>query len=121
MEYGLIPTINQYADNKQILIQQVEPLNSISKLKNSDEAKEIVKEKFLKPEEVTATKKVDVSDIVKYQEVALTNLNFGFNDSSHDFFVRAIRGESQNQYPTDEMMKLKAFFIAQAKAELADN
>lgn len=121
MEYGLIPTINQYADNKQILIQQVEPLNSISKLKNSDESKEIEKEKFLKSQDVTATKKVDVSDIVRYQEVSLTNLNFGFNDSSQDFYVRAIRGESKNQYPTDDMMKLKAFFIAEAKAELENN
>ncbi len=115
MEYGLIPSINQFADNKQILMQQIKPLNKVAELKNSNEAKEIVKEKFLKLEEVTSTKKVDKSNVLKYQEVVLTNLNFGFNSSSKDFFVRITRGKSTNQYPTDVMMKLKAFFIAQAR------
>ncbi len=35
------------------------------------------------------------------------------------FFVRAVRGETQNQFPTDDMMRLKAYFIAQARAETA--
>ena len=45
-------------------------------------------------------------------------------DSSRYFYAdgyeeRQARGESQNQFPTDDMMKLKAYFIAQAKAEMA--
>lgn len=126
MEYGLIPTINQYADNNQVMIKQVQPLSGIAELKNGDESRQITKDNFLKGvespssndnKEVSETKSVTDQGISQYQEVVLTNLNFGFNDSSRDFFVRAIRGESQNQFPTDDMMKLKAFFTAQAKAE----
>ncbi len=128
MEYGLIPKISQYADNNQIQIQQIQPLTEIAKLKTGDESRQVTKDNFLKGVEKTSSektsetqeiKKVTPQDVSQYQEVVLTNMNFGFNDSSKDFFVRAIRGEAQNQFPTDEMMKLKAFFIAQAKAELA--
>lgn len=128
MEYGLISSINQYADNNQVQLQQIQPLSEIAKLKNGDEAKQILKDNFLKgiektssekTSEVQETKEVTPQDVAQYQEVVLTNLNFGYNNSSHDFFVKAIRGEAQNQFPTDEMMKLKAYFIAQAKAELA--
>ncbi len=58
--------------------------------------------------------------IKQYKEVLLTNLNFGYNSSSKDFFVRVVRGDVENQFPTDEMMKLKAYFIAKAKAEIAN-
>lgn len=127
MEYGLIPTINQYADNNQVLIQQVQPSSEITnaKLREGDEAKDIAKSNFLKPKdeiqkngETQETKQVDAKTISQYQEVVLTNLNFGFNDKSKDFYVKAIRGEAENQYPTDEMMKLKAYLMAQSKAEL---
>ena len=128
MEYGLIPRVNQYADNNQIQIQQVQPLTELAKLKNGDDARQVADDNFLKGVDETSSKKtsdiqktkeVRPEDITRYQEVVLTNLNFGFNDSSKDFFVRAVRGEAQNQFPTDEMMKLKAYFIAQAKAEAA--
>ncbi len=128
MEYGLIPKVNQYADNNLIQIQQVQPLTEIANLKNGDDARQVTEDKFLKgvdetsatkTSEVQETKKIKPQDVAQYQEVVLTNMNFGFNDSSKDFFVRAIRGEAQNQFPTDEMMKLKAYFIAQAKAEAA--
>lgn len=125
MEYGLIPSINQYADNHEILIQQIQPSSEIAKLKNGDEAKEIAKNNFLKgvdktsedASEVTETAKVSPQNTAQFQEVVLTNLNFGFNDSSRDFFVRATRGEIENQYPTDEMMKMKAYFMELARAE----
>lgn len=120
MEYGLIPKIDQAAQNYQLLVQQVQPSNEIAKLKEQNEAKEIVKENFLKPKEKEEVKEsLTPVKAVPYQEVVLTNLNFGFNNSSKDFYVKAIRGEAENQYPTDEMMRLKAYFIAQAKAEAA--
>lgn len=120
MEYGLIPKIDQAAQNYQLLVQQVQPSNEIAKLKEQNEAKEIAKENFLKPKEKEEVKESSaLIKAVPYQEVVLTNLNFGFNNSSKDFYVKAIRGEAENQYPTDEMMRLKAYFIAQAKAEAA--
>ncbi len=33
MEYGLIPRMNQYADNTQVKIQQIQPSNEVSLLK----------------------------------------------------------------------------------------
>ncbi len=128
MEYGLMPKINQYVDNNQLLIQQVQSSSEIAKLKSSVEAKELEKQKFLKgADEVTSSNDVSKtsktnsinSNRANYHEVVLTNVNFGFNDSSRDFFVKATRGEIENQYPTDEMMRLKAYFIAQAKEETA--
>jgi len=133
MEYGLISNINQYADNQQILIQQIQPSSEIAKIKSGDEAKQLAKDSFFKNVEESSstneinsevsetkeTKEVTAQDVAKYQEVVLTNLNFGFNNDSKDFFVKAVRGEAESQFPTDEMMKLKAYFIAQAKAEQA--
>lgn len=127
MEYGLIPTINQYADNNELLLQQVQPSSEIAKLSSGDEAKKIAKDNFMKGIEATDDKtsetkdasKVTASAAAKYQEVVLTNLNFGFNNSSGDFYVKAIRGDKENQYPTDEMMRLKAYYIAEAKAQRA--
>ncbi len=43
--------------------------------------------------------------------------NFGFNSSSQDFFVRVERGNSENQYPTEDMMRVKAQMMALQKAE----
>lgn len=127
MEYGLIPKINQYADNNEVLIQQVQASSQTAKLKDNVEAKYLEQEKVLEqvdgistPEELaksSETQAIKSNVNESYHEVVLTNLNFGFNDSSRDFFVKAIRGEAENQYPTDEMMRLKAYFIAQAETE----
>lgn len=126
MEYGLIPTINQYADNNELLIKQIQPSNEIAKLNNGDDAKQTSKDNFLKEvdgssssSEVSSSKTSETSEVSstssQYKEVVLTNLNFGFNSSSRDFYVKAIRGEAENQYPTDEMMRLKAYYLEQAQ------
>jgi len=45
-----------------------------------------------------------------FTEVKLYNTNFGFNDSSKDFFIKVDRGAfSENKYPTDEIMRLKSY------------
>ncbi|WP_321471061.1 hypothetical protein [Halarcobacter sp.] len=125
MEYGLIPTINQYAENNELLIQQVQPSNEIAKLSNGNEAKQIARDAFLKgvnevseteSSKVSKTEEISTAKVSQYQEVVLTNLNFGFNDSSRDFYVKAVRGEAENQYPTDDMMRLKAYYISQEQA-----
>lgn len=122
MEFGLIPNINQYADNNEILIQQIQPSKEIANA-SSNTAKELEKDSFLNGVNETnglkATKEVTAHEVAQYQEVVLTNFNFGFNINSQDFYVKAIRGEIENQYPTDEMMRLKAYFIAEAQAQRA--
>ncbi len=120
MEYGLIPKLDQYVLNSGVLAQQVQPSNSISKLKSGLEASEIERrESFKETKEISEVKKNEQVNatsseaVSNYHEVVLTNLNFGFNNSSRDFFVKAVRGEVENQYPTDDMMRLKAFLIQQ--------
>ena len=45
-----------------------------------------------------------------YSEVKLYNSDFGFNDSSKDFFIKVSRGTFvDNKYPTDELMRLKVY------------
>jgi uncharacterized FlaG/YvyC family protein len=119
MEYGLMSTINQYADNQELILQQVQPSSEIAKLSNNNETKQVTRDDSLKgidekkegTSKTSETKEVKAQDVTKYQEVILTNLNFGFNSESRDFYVKAIRGEAENQYPTDEMMKLKAHYL----------
>jgi len=40
-------------------------------------------------------------------EVMLDNIKFGFNEDTKEFFVRVTKGNSQYQFPTEDMMKLK--------------
>jgi len=40
-------------------------------------------------------------------EVMLDNIKFGFNEETKEFFVRVTKGNSQYQFPTEDMLKLK--------------
>ena len=118
MEYGMLPKIDQFSDNKALEIQKVQPSSKSSKITTSQELEQIQQEAISKQKDISEAKKVETntsSSNSKY-EVVLTNLNFGFNDSSKDFYVKAIRGESENQYPTEDMMRLKAYLINQDTA-----
>lgn len=97
MELGNIPKIDQFKDNKAVEMQQVK---STSNLAKTD---------VQKAQNESASKS-------KY-EVVLSNTNFGFNSSSQDFFVRVERGNSENQYPTEDMMRVKAQMMALQKAD----
>ncbi|MBP7742189.1 MAG: flagellin [Aliarcobacter sp.] len=44
-------------------------------------------------------------------EVILDNVRFGYNKSSRDFFVKVTRGEAEYKYPTEDMMKVKAYIL----------
>ena len=117
MEYGMLPKIDQFSDNKALEIKRVQPSSKSSEISTSEQLQVIQEEAISKEKEVSQTKKVENNTPVsgKYETV-LTNLNFGFNDSSKDFYVRAIRGNSGNQYPTEDMMRLKAYLINQDTA-----
>ncbi len=126
MEYGIIPRLDQHVFNSDILAKQVQPSSSVNKLRDGVEASQIERrQSFKEAKEVSEVEKnaqVNASSseaVSNYHEVVLTNLNFGFNDSSRDFFVKAIRGNAENQYPTDDMMKLKAFLIQQREKKEA--
>jgi len=111
MEYGLISNINQFSDNKLLQVQQIQPINITSKVDQETKLKEVQKEEFLNTKSVPNIEKTTSKITQDYHEVILTNMNFGFNDSSKDFFVKAIRGNSENQYPTEDMMRLKSYLM----------
>jgi len=122
MEYGLIPTIDQYAQNNDVMMRQVQPSNEIASLNNetkgvdnSNISAAIEEAKNINSSEVSETNTISQAQVSEFKEVVLTNLDFGYNDSSKDFYVKITRGDAEYQYPTDDMMKLKAYYLEQAQ------
>lgn len=113
MEYGMMPKIDQFSDNKALEIQKVQSSAKSSETKSKDVLEEIQQAAITKEKEVSQTKKVesDTSSSNKY-EVVLSNTNFGYNSSSKDFYVKVERGNTENQYPTEEMMRVKAYMLS---------
>lgn len=48
---------------------------------------------------------------IETNEVILDNVRFGYNKDSKDFFVKVTRGEAEYKYPTEDMMRVKAFIL----------
>lgn len=113
MEYGVMPKLEAYSSEQIYKAQTVQPSNATSQVVEGKDSKVVSKEEFSKiseSKEVKAKKEdVDTSNTIEF---TLTNLNFGYNNNSKDFYVKAIRGQSESQYPTEEMMKIKAFILS---------
>ena len=112
MELGNIPKIDQFKDNKAVEMQQVKSTSNLEKTDEQKELKEIQKKSIDQARENSDVQKAQNESTSKSKyEVTLSNTNFGFNNSSQDFFVRVERGTAENQYPTEDMMKLKAYLL----------
>ena len=122
MEVGMVPKIDQFSDNKALEIQKVQSSSKSSEVTNEDKLEQITQEAISKQKEVSEANKVEKAQVstssAKF-EVVLANTNFGFNDSSKDFYVKVERGNSENQYPTEDMMRLKAYLLTQETQESA--
>ncbi|MDD2888751.1 MAG: hypothetical protein PHY66_13195 [Aliarcobacter sp.] len=113
MEYGMIPKIDQFTDNKALEIQKVQPSVKSSQITTEDAIQQVQKEAISKQKEVADAKKVENTTTTPNKfEVVLSNTNFGYNDSSKDFYVKVERGNAENQYPTQEMMRMKAYMLS---------
>ena len=114
MEYGLIPKIDQFTDNRALEIQKVQSSASSSEVKNKENLEQVQQEAIIKAKEASDVKEVKNEKVASSQkyEVLLSNTNFGYNDSSKDFYVKVARGNVENQYPTQEMMKMKAYLLS---------
>lgn len=114
MEYGLMPKIDQYSDNKALEIQKVQPSSNSSEIRDKENLKQIQQETIVKAKEASDVKeaKNEATTSVSKYEVVLSNTNFGYNDSSKDFYVKVARGNVENQYPTEEMMRMKAYMLS---------
>lgn len=95
MEIGRIAEIDNAKQNNIEKIQKVSNVDEKVKVIQDDEYK-----KAMSPENNTPQ-----------NEVILDNIKFGYNKNSKDFFVKVTRGEVENKYPTEDMMKIKAFSL----------
>ncbi len=100
MEIGRIAEI----DNSK-----VNNLEKIEKVSNVDEKNKVIKEDEYK-------KSLGSQDVSDKNEVILDNVKFGYNKSSKDFFVKVTRAEAEYKYPTEDMMKVKAFILQELEA-----
>ncbi|MDY3204623.1 MAG: hypothetical protein RBR70_06095 [Arcobacter sp.] len=113
MEYGLMPKIDQYSDNKALEMQKVQASLNSSEVKTKEGLEQVQQESISKAKEASDVKAAqNVKTASPKYEVVLSNTNFGYNDSSKDFYVKVERGNVENQYPTEEMMKMKAYMLS---------
>jgi hypothetical protein len=95
MEIGKIPDI----DNAQL-----NNIEKVQKINNVDDKNKVVADDEYK-------KTLGKEQIVDANEVILDNVRFGYNKNSKDFFVKITRAEAEYKYPTEYMMKVKAFIL----------
>lgn len=123
MEIGIIPRMDQYKDNKNVEMQQVKSTSDSASINNKKDLEQIqqnIIEKAKKGEE-TSEVKVDAVKLAAKFEVLISNLNFGYNRESKDFYVKVERGNIENQYPTEDMMRVKAYMLSMQEAALNSN
>ena len=106
---GIFPNFEQVSKPNLDKVQKLTQSDSAFLLKEGAEARSIskvadkVQEKHIKSIKPTA-------EASKFTEVKLYNSDFGFNDTSKDFFIKVDRGAFvANKYPTDEIMRLKSY------------
>ncbi len=104
MEIGRIAEI----DNAK-----VNNLEKLQKISNVDENKKIVDNEQYK--------KALGSEAEIKNEVILDNVRFGYNRTSKDFFVKVTRGEAEYKYPTEDMMKVKAYILQELESQQNNN
>lgn len=92
MELGRIPEIDNAKVNHNEKLKSIQEVDEKQKTIQDDQYK-----KVQSPQEEFKT-----------NEVILDNVKFGYNKQSQDFFVKVTRGEIENKYPTEDMMRIKA-------------
>ena len=101
MEIGRVAQIDNAKENYEIKTKQVSNVEEKVKTIQEDEYKK-------------NSSKEPTSEL---NEVILDNIKFGYNRESKDFFVKITRGDIENKYPTEDMMRVKAQMMALQKAE----
>ncbi len=123
MEIGIIPRMDQYRDNKNVEMQQVKSTSDSASINNKTDLEQIQKSilnKAKKSDEVEQIKP-DAAKVSAKFESLISNINFGYNKDSRDFYVKVTRGEIENQYPTEEMMRVKAYVLSMQEATNSSN
>lgn len=102
MEIGRVAEIDNAKQNNIEKSQKVNNLEAKQKVIQDDEYKKNQGQQY-------------VSD---KNEVILDNIKFGYNRNSKDFFVKVTRGEAEYKYPTEDMMKVKAFVLQEMEQKI---
>ena len=84
-------------------------LEKAQKVAEVDENKKVIQEDEYK-------KSLGTQDTSDKNEVMLDNVRFGYNRNSKDFFVKVTRGEAEYKYPTEDMMKVKAYIMQELES-----
>ena len=87
-------------------------LNNVEKMQKVAEVDD--KNKVIKDDEYK--KALGTKDNSDKNEVILDNVRFGYNKNSQDFFVKVTRGEAEYKYPTEDMMKVKAYILQELES-----
>ena len=95
MEIGRVAEIDNAKMNNIEKNQKITNLEEKNKVNPEDEYK----------------KALGIESASDKNEVILDNVRFGYNKSSRDFFVKVTRGEAEYKYPTEDMMKVKAYIL----------
>ena len=95
MEIGRVAEIDNSKVNSAEKAKKISDVNDKNKVIQEDEYK----------------KALGSQSTPDKNEVILDNVRFGYNKSSKDFFVKVTRGEAEYKYPTEDMMKVKAYIL----------
>ncbi|PUE64014.1 flagellin [Arcobacter caeni] len=90
-----------------------------SKVNNSEKTEKVVNvdEKNKVIQEDKYKKALGSENIADKNEIILDNVKFGYNKSSKDFFVKITRGEAEYKYPTEDIMKVKAYILQELESQ----
>ena len=80
---------------------KTEHLEKISKIENVDKHNKIVPDEKYKNLQNSITEQTT-------NEVILDNVKFGFDSDTNEFFVRIEKEGSNYQFPTEQILKMKA-------------
>ena len=100
MELGRIANIDQSKSNNIEKAERVSEVNAQDRVVQDDQYKKILGKE----------------QVIDKNEVILDNVRFGYNKNSKDFFVKITRGEAEYKYPTEDMMKMKAFILQEIES-----
>jgi uncharacterized FlaG/YvyC family protein len=119
MEVGNIPVFELYDTSISRKIDAVQKVQEITLLNEEVENRNIGNTQLAK--ELMEIRKTQAKEKLNAQpvEFVISNVNFGYNPESKDFYVKVNRSDYMAQYPTDEMMKLKAYLMHLAQDNIA--
>ena len=90
-----------------------------SKVNNSEKTQKVInvdeKNKVIQEDEYK--KALGLDNMADKNEIILDNVKFGYNKSSKDFFVKVTRGDAEYKYPTEDIMKVKAYILQELEAQ----